>query len=102
MKYIKTYEKKDEEITWLVNVDEYFEESLKKIGMDEKEARRWEFNFTHGVAKPRTNKILVSYRYKYGSFAWDHVPECFKGEVKLTPEEKEQYDLEKKSNKYNL
>ena len=100
MKYIKTYEQSSSE-SWIVNIDKYFEASLRKIGMGNNEAKRWLYNFTHSVAKPKTKSILVLDRN--GSFSWNDNPLVgFRGEVELTPEEKEKYDIEKDANKYNL
>jgi len=100
MKYLKQYEQVQPAKVWLVKIDQYFEVSLRKIDMDENEIKRWLYNFTNNVSKPKTDEILVMLS-RFGGYSWDDVPPKFE-EVILTPKEKEQYDLEINAKKYNL
>jgi len=99
MKYIKTYEDASRVVRWLVNIDKYCEASLRKIGMDNEESARWVYNFTHDVSRPNSNRIIVIKRNDF--FYWDNAPDKLR-EVKLTSKEKNAYDIEIDSKKYNV
>ena len=109
MKYIKTYEKKSEKFWKIPTKDkEEYIVALNKIGMSEKDIEYW-----IDIIKPG-NYDYILFHNNNGEWMWSGVDSKdylgqrwidkpgYQGEVKITPEDIEFYNLKKTAKKYNL
>ena len=117
MKYIKLFENWDSEIEiWKIpskNKEEYII-ALDRIGMPEKEINRWlniikpgEYSYIlihHTIPNANTNEDWAwssTDSYNYSGVKYIDMP-YYKGEVHVTPEDIELYDIKQTAKKYNL
>jgi hypothetical protein len=110
MKYIKTYESRNEKLYWLVPTDDRFEDSLKKI----KCPKDVIYGMLNGIISDNNKYIFIRYNGKEISMIlaankWGFNP--YKGELYDPFYEKEGYrfvgmvnidEYELDANKYNL
>ena len=116
MKYIKKFENVDfkNDVYWIVNPKYRFDVIMYKMNMSEENIDifnkllsddKFDFN--------KSNKICIVYHEGNNWFSWDEYNkeslDWFKrhrykymGDLNVTPEEIEKYEIEKQTRKYNL